>query len=665
MNDSGSGDGAQPEPRKRRGPHLPHLPHLPVGTGVARRFLGVPWLFAAAFSAIGFSVYFSIGLVADRGLGLTPLIFLLAGVVFVLNALTYLEGGAMYRERGGSSTFSRHAFNEFISFIAGWAILLDFILVIALAAISVPHYLEPIWGELGSTPGETVVAGLVIAAVAALNIAGFTGRYRQRGLVMVAIGGIALLVVVIVAGAITSWDPGAITDGLDPFNSPTLEDVIYASVIATVAYAGIEAASNLAPELEFEPADLRHLVGAAAVIVPLLYTGMALIALMAVPVVDGETALGGRFVEAPVLGTVLSYSPAWVANVLEAAVVAVAPLVLIWAASTAMLGLSRHTYTLARNRQIPSWLGKLSHRWTTPHVAILSGAVIAFIFVIPSDLKFLAGVYAFGATIAFTIAHLAIVRLRSKDPERERPFRIPLNLEWRGHSIPLPAVAMAVLTALAWVSVVVFHEGARYIGGGWLLFGIGAYAFYRKVVEETSLTKRVTVPEEALFKDEPDLEYGNILVPVFGTVDDDDIVSTAGRLAAAGDGTGTEAPRVDVLFVIELPLTFPLDAPPSNAQLEVAEAALERAANVGSEYETVQVGTSMVRARSIGAGIVGEARKRGVELIVMGAEPPTRIRGGALLGGIGGARPAEIGPVTEYVLKKAPCRVLLTAPPED
>lgn len=655
-----SGDGAG-----RRRPRLPSLPHLPVGTGVARRFLGVPWLFAAAFSAVGFSVYFSIGLVADRGLGLTPLIFLAAGIVFVLNTLTYLEGGAMYRERGGSSTFARYAFNELVSFIAGWAILLDFILVIALAAISVPHYLTPISGELAQAPGETVVAALVIAAVAALNIAGFTGRYRQRGLTMVSIGGLALLVVVIVAGVITSWDFAAITDGLDPFTSPTLEDVIYASVIATVAYAGIEAASNLAPELEFEPADLRHLVVSASVVVPLLYTGMALIALMALPVAAGETALGAQFIEAPVLGTVLAYEPPWVSDSIEVAVVVVAPLVLIWAASTAMLGLSRHTYTLARNRQIPSWLGKLSHRWATPHVAILSAAVIAFVFVVPGDVRFLAGVYAFGATVAFTIAHLSIVRLRARDPDRERPFRIPFNVTWRGSSIPLPAVAMAVLTALAWVSVVVFHEGARYIGGGWLLFGVVAYVLYRVVFEETSLTKRVTVPEEALFKDEPDVEYASILVPVFGTEDDDDIVSTAGRLADAADQPGEVEPRVDVLFVIELPLTFPLDAPPSNSQLEVAEAALERAANVGSEYETVQVGTSMVRARSTGAGIVEEARKRGVDLIVMGAEPPTRIRGGALLGGIGGARPAEIGPVTEYVLRKAPCRVLLTAPPED
>ncbi len=635
---------------------------------MTRRFLGVPWLFAVAFSTVGFSIYFSIGLVADRGLGLTPLIFLAAGIAFVLNTLTYVEGGAMFLERGGSSTFARHAFNELVGFVAGWAILLDFMIVIALAAIAFANYLEPVWPGFDGAVGEPLTAAAVIAAVAAINLAGFTGRRRQRALTLVAIGGVVLLLTVIVVGAITVWDPSAVTAGLEPFTSPTLEDVIYAAVIATVAYAGIEAASNLAPDLEFEPADLRHLVGAGAVIVPVLYTGMALIALMAVPVQPepggAETELGERFIEAPVLGVVVSLTPQWVANVMEVAVVALAPAVLLWAASTSMLGLSRHVYTLARNRQIPSWLGKLGHRWLTPHVAILAAAAISVALVLPGDMRFLAGLYAFGATVAFTIAHLSILRLRISQPERQRPFRVPFDVTLGGHRLPLPAIAMALLTVLAWMSVVVFHEGARYIGGAWLFVGVGGYVIYRRGVEKTSLTKRVTVPELSLLKEEAEVEYASILVPVFGSELDDEIVGTAGRLAAAADAPGERNPRLDVIYVIGMPLTVPLDAIPPQGQLEVGERALRRAQELGSEYETVEVGVSMVRARSVGAGIVGEARKRDVEVIVMGAEAPTRIRGGALLGGIGGSRPAEVGAVTEYVLQRAPCRVLLTAPPE-
>jgi hypothetical protein len=214
---------------------------------LTHRWLGVPWLFAVSYSAVGFSIYFSVGLVADRGLALTPLIFLGVGVVFMLNAMTYVEGAAMFPERGGSSTLGRHAFNELIAFIAGWAILIDYLIVIALAAISVPHYLTPISASFGEGTAELITAGVVIAAAAAMNIVGFSGGGRQLLLTLVAIGGVLLLVAVVVVGAITSFDASALTAELDLFTSPSVEDVLYAGVIATVAYAGIEAASSRVP----------------------------------------------------------------------------------------------------------------------------------------------------------------------------------------------------------------------------------------------------------------------------------------------------------------------------------------------------------------------------------------------------------------------------------
>jgi APA family basic amino acid/polyamine antiporter len=631
--------------------------------------LGVPWLFAVAYAGVGFSIYFAIGIVADRGLALTPLIFLGVGVVFILNTLTYVEGAAMFRERGGSANFARHAFNDLVGFIAGWAIIIDYIIVIALAAISVPHYLTPISDTFGNSEEERVVAIAVIALVAWLSIIGATGRGRQRLLTGIAGGGLLLLLAVVVVGAMTSWDWGALTAELDLFNSPTLEDIVYAGVVATVAYAGIEAASNLAPDLEFRPREIGRLVTVGATVVPLLFAGVAAVALMAVPVVptpDGpHTALGSTYLEEPILGVVQNFEPEWVSTAMEVAVVIVAPVVLIWAASVSMLGLSRHAYVLATNRQIPSWLGKLGRRHVTPHVAILASAVIAIGLVIPADVKFLGGLFAFGATIAFTIAHVSIVRLRRLEPKRARPFRVPFNVRVGGFDLPLPAAFAAVLTALAWVSVVAFHEEARWIGAGWMAFGLLAYVIYRKVFEGTSLTEHVEVPAEALHKDVEEVEYGEILVPVFGTKLDDDIVGTAGRLADAADEPGETPPSLEVIYVVDLPLTVPLDSPPPRERMEVANRALERALEVGAEYDTVDVNISVVRARSVGAGIVAAARDRDVEVIVMGAEPPTKILGGAVLGGLGGSRPAEIGPVTEYVLKKAPCRVLVTAPAGD
>ncbi|HSK49341.1 MAG TPA: amino acid permease [Solirubrobacterales bacterium] len=632
--------------------------------------LGVPWLFAAAYSAVGFSIYFALGVVAERGLGLTPLIFLAAGLLFGLTTLTYVEGGAMFRERGGSSTFARHAFNELIAFVAGWAILIDYLIVIALAAISVPHYLQPISADLSTGGWEIALAVLVIVAACALNIRGVTGRGRQGSLAFLALADLGLQLAVIVVGALVVMHPERLTEELNLFADPSFSDAAYAFVVAMLAYAGIEAASDLAPDIDVPKRDLKRIASIGAFTVPLVYAGMAVVALMAVPVVAGpqgpETELGTTFVEDPVLGVVSAFEPGWVADGMRWMVVLVATPVLFWAATTSMLGVSRHIYTLAINRQIPSWLGRLDKSHATPTVAIVICGLIAIGLVLPTDVKLLAGIYAFGATLAITIAHLSILRLRVREPERRRPFKIPLGISWGKAELPLPALIAVVVSALAFVSVIAYHDTARWVGGGWMVFGLLFYVVYRKVFEGTTLTQRVSVTERALTKQVPEIQFRNILVPVFGSKLDDDIVATAGRLAAAaegGGGNGADA-RLDVVYVIEVPLTLPLDAELSPEQEEEAVRAVERARDVGDEYEDVAVSTEVVRARNVGAGILEAARRCDAEAIVVGAEPPTRVRGGARLGGIAAARPAEIGPVTEYVLKKAPCRVLLTAPPE-
>jgi basic amino acid/polyamine antiporter, APA family len=634
-----------------------------------RRLLGVPFLYAAASSAVGFSIYFSVGVVADRGLGLTPIIFLLAGLMFAITSLSYVEGGAMLRERGGSATFARHAFNELISFIAGWAILIDYLIVIAAAAITVSHYLTPISGTFGGGDVELAVAALVIALAAILNIADVTGRNRQRRLVVLALAELGLQLLVIIVGLLVVLHPDRLTDQLHLFSSPTVKDVVYSLVIATIAYAGIEAASDLAPELEFEPRDLKRVLGVGAIAIPLIYAGIAAVALMAVPVeptADGpQTALAGRYIEEPILGVVANYDHGFLSDLMKWAVMLVAVPVLFWAANGAMLGLSRHVYVLATNRQIPSWAGKLESTYSTPYIAIGIAAVLALALAIPGDIRFLARVYAFGALLAVTIAQVSIVRLRVVEPDLERPYRVPWNVRIGSHELPLLSIIGALISGLAWISVFVLHHTAVWVGGGWMLFGLVFYVIYRRYVEGTPLTRRVQVPEASLKKQPAEVEYSTILVPVFGTKLDDDIVSTAGRLADASVDEGERPPRLDVVYVAEVPLTVPLDSPLSKDARGRGERALERAREIGDEYENVEVTTKLIPARSLGSGIVQEARDKGAEVIVMGGEPPTRVRGGAILGGIGGARPDEIGEVTEYVLRKAPSRVLLTAPPEE
>lgn len=629
---------------------------------------GALWLLTITWASVGFSIYFALGVVAEHGLGLTPVLFLVAGLLFVLTMFTYIEGSAMLRERGGSSSLARHAFNETLAFVAGWMILLDLLIVIALAVLSVPHYLEPFTGDLDGKAWGAAIILAVLVYVAGMNVMDVPARRRPWFLLVLAGADLLVQLLVLVVGLFVVFNPSLLTDSLDLWTSPGVEDAFYAAVLAMLAYAGIEAVSNLIPDLDLDPERYGKVITRTIWFVPVIYAGISAIALMALPVLPGPdgpmTELGTTYLDAPILGVVSAFDPAWLADGMRWLVAVVAALTLIWAANTAMLGVSRHVYSLAVNRQIPSWLGQLGDRYETPFKAIMICAVIVFGLAITGDIEMLAGLYAFGATLAITIANLSVIKLRFSRPDANRPFSIPLSVPLRSGSLPLPAVAGLVLGALALASVLVYHDSARWVGSAWLLLGLAGYAVYRLGFEQIGMNRHVTVDPRSLTR--PHLKPGlkRIMVPIFGTDLDEDIVSTAGLLAAdpRSDSSGGGAELV-ILYAVEVPLALDIHAPLAAEIEEKARRATERAADIAGEYSGVKVRTRIARVRRTGSGIVFAAGDMNADAIVLGAEPPNPVRGGARMGGVGENRPEEVGPVTAYVLKRAPCQVLLTAPP--
>jgi basic amino acid/polyamine antiporter, APA family len=630
-----------------------------AGARIARG-LGEPALFAIMLSAIVSALFMVLGVVAGDALGLTPVAFLAAAVLFVLTIATYVEGSSVHIERGGASNFARYAFNELWSFVAGWAILLDYLIVMAIGAVVISDYLAVFWGELDDGGLEIGIAGAALVYVAVQNVMGLNAE-RLRMVLRLSLLSVVVLAAIAGIAFAQEWDPDGIVDSVDLGSTPELDELVFASVVAGVALIGVEAASGLAGEVRVGRRGLRRVVLASAAAALLLYVGVSAAALMAVPVVDGETALGGQYVKAPMLGIVSTFEPNWLMDVSRYAVGATAAALLIVTMNGTMLGLARLSYSLATNRQIPSAAGRLHDRRGTPYVAISIAAVLAFALAIPHDLEFLAGIFAFGALVSFLIAHLSVVVMRYREAGRPSAYRVPLSVKVGRGSIPLPAAVGALVSLLGWVSVLVLHEGARVIGGAWMAAGILMYVVYRRT-QGKALTKRFTIPAEAL-QEGVQAEYGSILVPVFGEALDDEIVGTAGRLAAEHADEGEGGAVLEALYVFEIPMSLPIDARVPDERIKAAKGVLARAKEVGEEYEGVEVATAMVRGRSAGQAIVAEARRRGVEAIVLAAEEPTRVRGGAILGGRGRARDRFIGETTRYVVEKAPCKVILTAPP--
>ena len=628
-----------------------------------RRTLGSPALFALVYTTLAGALYYSLGIVAEDALGLTPFVFLAAALFFVLCVLTYVEGASLHQERGGSNVFARYAFNELWSFVAGWALLLDYIILIAIAAFTATNYLAAFWAPLGRGEVETAVAVGIIAIIAAVNVWGLTAE-RLRRLIGLAVVDLALQVAVIVLGLVLVFNAGAGFDTIDLGHTPSWNDVVFAlNIAAAAATTGLESSSSLAGEGRISRRGLRRLVAARTATVVVLYVGLAVVALAALPVVDGQTALGGASQDAPLLGVVSAYQPGTsLPEILRYLVGGVGGLLLIAAANSAMLGVARLSYSLATNRQIPSLIGRLHPTRSTPVVAIAAAALLSAALVLPRSLDFLLGIFTFGLLLALTIAHASICMLRYREPTRDRPYAIRPSIRVGGGLLPIPAVLGGLLAGAGWVAVIVVHAPARLVGLLWMAAGVALYVVYRKT-QDKPVFKRVTVPAAALARERERTEYGSILVPLLGTPLDDDIIQTAGRLA--GEEEEGEGAVIEALWVFEIPMSLPIDAAIPESRLEEARRALARAKAVGEEYEGVEVATATVRARRTGQAIVDEADRRDVEVIVLAAEEPSRVRGGALLGGRGGPLDNFVGDVTRHVVGRAPCRVILTAPAAD
>jgi len=628
-----------------------------------RRGLGSPTLFAMVWTSLASAIYFSLGVVAENALGLTPLVFLGAAVFFALTAMTYVEGASLHQERAGATVFARYAFNELVSFVAGWAVLLDFLILIAVTAFVAVNYVAAFWAPLGEGATELAIAVAIVAYVAARNIRGFGGAARERVAALVLVD-VALQLLVIVFGIALVVDLDGLLSSIELGTSPRWEDVMFALTVSTVAFTSLESAAGLAGEVSVSQRGLKRLVASATASVLVIYVGISFVAVAALPVTPGAGPLTGDALDAPVIAIVERFEPRWLADAFVYTTAALATVTLVLACHAAMLGLSRLAYSLTTNRQIPSVLGRLHPMYGTPYIVIVVAALLATALVVPRDLEALAGVYAIGAMLSFLIAHVSICVLRYREPDRPRPYRIPLSVRVRGGDLPLPAVLGAAMAAGGLASLLAFHEGARYVGTVWTLAGIAFYVTYRRT-SGMPVLRRVVVSEAALRSEPVRAEYGSILVPIFGASLDDDIVQTAGRLAAADNDDDGLGATIEAIWVFEVPLSLPLDARLPEAQLKRARAALARAKAVGEEYDGVQVATATIRARRAGEAIVAEAQRRGVELIVLAAEEPSRIRGGARLGGIGGPLDNFIGDATKYVVRKAPCRVILTAPPAN
>jgi APA family basic amino acid/polyamine antiporter len=611
-----------------------------------RRTIGVPGLFATAYGNVGSSIYYALGLVAAHALGLTPLVFLVAGALFALTAKTYAEGASMFPEAGGSSSFARHAFNDSTSFFAGWALSLDYILTIAISAYFVPYYASALPGlsAIGHAPGNVIAALVVLVVLVVLNIRGL-GESANLNFVLACID-LATQVLVVILGAALVLNPSLLVHQVHLGTAPTVSQLIFAASIAMLAYTGIETVANMAEESKDPGQDVPRAVNLVLIAVLGVYMGVSVVALSALPVehvahaVNGShyvTALGSTYESEPVLGIVdhLGLHGVLLTGV-QYYVGLLASTILFIATNAGLIGISRLSWSLAEHRQLPAAFAQLHKTYRTPWFTIVFFSIFAVALISFANINVLGNLYSFGAMLSFTTAHAAIVALRIKDPDRERPYRMPGNVRIRGRQIPITAVIGGIGTFAAWIAVVALHPEAKFVGIPWMVVGMAGYVIYRKR-SGLSLRTSVEVVRPARPPDFHELGYRTALVPIFGA----DV--SARTLASAAKLIGKDG-IVYAVFVLVVPRQLSLDA--GLADEEALGRSILESARIQGRRNGIKVRTGLIRTRSPGAALVDEAKRIDADVIYLSTLHAP-------------ASEQRIGTTASYLLERRPCRVVI------
>ncbi len=613
-----------------------------------QRVLDAPALASVAYGEVASSLYFALGIVALHALGLTPAVLGVVGVLFLVVTLSYAEGTTTIGEAGGAATFVRVAFNDFAGFVTGWALFLDYLIVIALSALFFPHYLGLAIGvhSIARRPGDVIVACVVIAVIAVVRLLRRTGLY-SFSLVVPLVDLVTQLLLVLLGFAFL-FSPSALGRGLSLGTQPSWHQLAFALPLALLAYTGLETVANLAEEARQPGRDLPRSLFTGIGLVVVVTVLIALVALSAFPAPHGTTKLGTEWQRAPLMGVVYALGPHvafWVERALRVYVGLTGALILLTAAATSNSGFGRLAYSLGEHGQLPRGFGRLSRRSHHSPETVVAAATIAIVLLVSTDLttdpvSFLASLFSFGVLVAFTAAQLAVVKLRFSKPAAERPFRVPLSVRIRGADVPLPTVAGALATTAIFVAAMATHIGARYAGPIWLAIGVVVYLVVRRR-RGTGILEHVEPVEEGEL---PEAEFSKILVPMkLGDIGEE-MVATAVKLAQE------RGAAVVALHVIRVPLDQPLDAELFDEE-ERAAASLAEAAALGADHGVTVEGRS-VRARSIGDAIVQAAEETGADLIVLGSSPRWR------------RQSRFFSPTVDHVLRKAPAEVLVVAFPQ-
>lgn len=466
------------------------------------------------YADVGADIYVALGLVAFYAAGASPIAFAIASVTYICTGLAYAELASVYPYAGGAQVYAMKAFNDSVGFVAGWAVMLDYTIDIALFSLATSGYLSFFlpWLKtgafvfaIGSLPIAInylgLTAFLLVLPLLALNYLGI----RESSLmneVLVAFS-IVVKVTIMVFGAILAFNLIRFMEQITIVGADAVlpniqyifgnmdvrnQNFIYGVTLAMTSFIGIESIAQAAeetrrPQKWIPRANKLSILSVLVFALGLstLSTGMMPWGDLAASQTDPMTALAKSI---PVIGSHL------------APVVAFTGFALCYVSTnTGVIGVSRVAYSMGRFKLFPEWFYKVHPRFRTPHRTIFCFGLMGALLASVGELYFIADLYNFGALLSYMIVNLSLIVLRNTEPEAYRAWKVPLDIVFkmgkRKLIIPIISVVGAVSCLIIWLLVLAFHPAGRLLGAAWVAVGLVGFAIHRRRLGLSVLSSEV------------------------------------------------------------------------------------------------------------------------------------------------------------------------------
>jgi basic amino acid/polyamine antiporter, APA family len=490
---------------------------MPTSRGPELRRAVTTWgSYAWGYADVGADIYVALGLVVGAAMGAANVAFAFAGIVYVCIGLAYTELASAYPVAGGGQFFVTRALGDFVGFVAGWAVLLDFTVDIAIFAWATVAYLSLLVPWFAHHAPVRFVGVLVVTAfLSALNIAGVRQSSRLNELV----AGVDIIneTLILVCGFMLAWKPQMLVHAMR-FHWPHTNELFLGVSLAIISFVGLESISQAAEETQ-RPSSVIPRTSVALILTILIFALAYSNLVLGLPNIEGQPAfqyLGSSENNDKAVALLAAQLPL-IGNILKWTVPALGALLVMISSNSGVYGSSRIAYSMGKLQLLPSWFQVTNPKTKTPVGTILFFSGIAAIVLViaylqgPHAFDFLGDLYAFGAALSYTLVFCALITLRFTDKEAPRPFKMPMNIKLTVKGVTGDLSLASVIGFLGILSILIFtlytHPTGRIAGPSWVVFGILFYAYYR------SRTKK----------------------PIFGSLDRDWIKHHQRTLANAGE----------------------------------------------------------------------------------------------------------------------------------